>query len=71
MSDSLNDRVTELEVRIAFQDDLLAALDATVAGLVRERDALTAQVEHLRATLEALRIALGHDVRDEPPPPHW
>lgn len=36
----MNDRVTELEVKVAFQDDLLEALNQTVASQQRQLDLL-------------------------------
>jgi SlyX protein len=71
MSNDLESRVAELETRLAFQDDLLGALDRTVAQQDRALGDLREEVVRLRAGLEAVRIALGHDVGSEPAPPHY
>ncbi len=71
MSNDLESRVAELETRLAFQDDLLGALDRTVAQQDRILGDLREEVSRLRAGLEAVRIALGHDVGAEPAPPHY
>jgi SlyX protein len=71
MSHDLESRVAELETRLAFQDDLLGALDRTVALQDRALGDLREEIARLRAGLEGVRTALGHDVADEPPPPHY
>ena len=71
MSGSLEDRMTELEVRLAFVDDTVNSLNDTVAAHERQlREMLTA-MELLRGELVAARTAFAHDVHDEPPPPHY
>ena len=71
MSVSLIARLDELESRVAFQDDLLATLNRSVAGVDRELRALRLELEQVRGALDAVRIAISHDARDEPPPPHY
>jgi SlyX protein len=71
MSNELQVRIEELEVRVAFQDDLLATLNASVAGLDRGLGEARAQIERLRQSLDAMRVALAHDAAREPPPPHY
>ena len=71
MTDLLIARLDELETRVAFQDDLLATLNRSVAGVDRELRMLRTELEHVRAALDAMRVSLTPDVRDEPPPPHY
>jgi SlyX protein len=71
VSDPLIARLDELETRIAFQDDLLATLNRSVAGVDRELRLLRGQLEQVRGALDAVRISVTHDPRDEPPPPHY
>jgi SlyX protein len=71
MPADLESRVAELETRLAFQDDLLATLDRTVALQDRSLGQLRGELARLRDGLETVRVALGHDVADEPPPPHY
>jgi SlyX protein len=70
-ADRLAARVSELEVRVAFQDDLLGTLNAGMATADATIRALRDDLANLRQSLEGLRVALGSDVRDEPPPPHY
>lgn len=71
MSDPLLTRIDELEVRVAFQEDLLATLNASVADTTTEVRDLRLELVRMRNALDAVRSALSHDVRDEPPPPHY
>jgi SlyX protein len=71
MTAPIEDRLTELEVRLAFVDDTLASLNATVATHDRALGDMRALIERLRGELTGVRTALAQDVRDEPPPPHY
>ena len=64
-------RIEELEVRVAFQEDLLATLNASVADTTSEVRDLRLELVRMRNALDAVRSSLAHDVRDEPPPPHY
>ena len=67
----LEDRLTELEVKLAFVDDTMASLNTTVSEHDRALKDIRVAVEQLRAELTGVRSALAHDARDEPPPPHY
>ena len=67
----LEDRLTELEVRLAFVDDTVATLSATVAEHDRVLQDLRLAMERLRNELVDMRVAFSADARDEPPPPHY
>jgi SlyX protein len=71
MSTTLEDRLTELEMRCAFLDDTVQSLSSTVAVHDRQLRQTLAEVEQLRSALGAVKTALDHDVRDEPKPPHY
>lgn len=74
MSASLEDRLTELETRLAFVDDMVGSLNDTVAAHDRQLHSLHNALERMRHELVATRGALAHAVRDagdEPPPPHY
>ncbi|MEO6967720.1 MAG: SlyX family protein [Rhodanobacteraceae bacterium] len=70
MSDS-DDRLTEMEVRLAFLDEALAELNAAEADRSQRMLAIERTLSELRLELAAIRTALGEDVRLEPPPPHY
>lgn len=64
-------RTTELEVRLSFLDDTVTTLNAAVALHDRDLIALREIVERLRNELSSVRVSLSHDAHDEPPPPHY
>lgn len=71
MSENSDDRLTELEVRLAFLDDALAGLNAAETERSRRMLAIERTLAELRVELSSIRTGLGDDVRDEPPPPHY
>ncbi|MEO7014183.1 MAG: SlyX family protein [Dokdonella sp.] len=68
---SLEERLTELEVRLAFIDDGVASLNAAVAMQDQMMLGMRRELDRLRGDLVGLRSTLGNDVNDEPPPPHY
>ncbi|WP_300617804.1 SlyX family protein [Dokdonella sp.] len=71
MTVSLEERLTELEVRLAFMDDLMGTLNETVAAHQIQLLEMRGAMERLRDELVAMRGSLAPDARDEPPPPHY
>jgi SlyX protein len=68
---SLEDRLTELEMRIAFVDDTMNTLSEAVASHDRHIHDLRNAMERLRTELVSVRGTLSNDASDEPPPPHY
>ncbi len=71
MSESSDDRLTEMEVRLAFLDEALAQLNAAEADRSQRMLAIERLLSDLRLEFAAIRTALGEDMREEPPPPHY
>lgn len=67
----LEQRLTELEVRLTFIDDTVHALGAADAEQALRIAALERIVRDLRSELASVRIGASNDARDEPPPPHY
>ena len=63
-----NKRMDELESQLAFQDELLASLNAIVAKQDGEIVQMRQQLEVLAARLRALADALPAEMQDEVPP---
>ncbi len=68
---TLEDRLTELEVRLAFIDDAVGSLNAAVAAQDRGMLQMRQELERVRGELFGLRSSLGQDPGIEPPPPHY
>ncbi|WP_109125810.1 SlyX family protein [Dyella sp. C11] len=72
MSDeTLQQRLTELEVRLTFVDDTVNALASADAELSVRLAMLEDVIRGLRSELSSLRSSQGHDPHSEPPPPHY
>ena len=64
-------RLVELETRVAFQDDHIQELNRSL-GLQQQRlERLASEVRDLRRQLRALERGQPEDRADEPPPPHY
>lgn len=67
----MDDRLIELESRIAFQDHTLQELNEVIVRQQREIDGLRRELEVLRAQFQALAPALVASRSEETPPPHY
>lgn len=71
MGGDFEQRIVELETRLAFQEQALAELSDALAAARRE----AAQgAERMRRALEEIRQSRGDgfaDASQEPPPPHY
>lgn len=61
-------RITELEVKLSFADDLLETLNRTVYRQQQEIDQLRQELRALRQQLAASIPAEPRNLRDEVPP---
>lgn len=71
MTAALEQRIVELETRLAFQEQALAELsDALAAARIEAAE----HAEAMRRTLEEMKQSRGEfyaDPSEEPPPPHY
>ena len=68
---SQEDRITELESRIAFQEDALDKMSEEMAHQEKQIQMLTQMVKILNRNLESLRSDPLSSSENEPPPPHY
>jgi SlyX protein len=62
----MDERLVDLEVRVAYQDKLITELDAVIREFTKRTIELEREVAELRATMQSGVPAVGpHD--DEPP----
>ncbi len=71
MTDLLEQRLTDLEVRFAFVDDMVQTLNTMAADQDRVLFKMRQEFERLRQDLDAIKTGLSHDAREEAPPPHY
>jgi SlyX protein len=64
-------RLTELEVKLAFIDDAVQALIAADADQSVRIATLERMIRDLRSEVATVRTGQGHDPHSEPPPPHY
>lgn len=67
----MQERLDELETRIAFQDDTIQALNDVCTRQQEELSQLTRELEKLKAYVQTLTPpAVAHE-SEETPPPHY
>ena len=64
----IDDRLTELEIKVSFQDDLLDKLDQIIIRQQEQMDALTREVVALRQQSPQAGDAPQRNLRDDLPP---
>ena len=71
MSDakSLGERIDGLEIRLAFQDETIEALNKTITAQWQQIDALTRQLAELRERLQDAERNAPAPANE--PPPHY
>ena len=67
-ADAVNARLTELEVKLSYSEDLLEQLNMSVYRQREQIDALLAQVAQLRLMQASAPGGGARDPRDELPP---
>ena len=67
----MNDRIIDLESRLAFQEEAIHTLSETMIEQQRTIDSLSNTVEALRRRLQALEPSPLQPGETEPPPPHY
>ncbi len=68
---TLEERLTELEIRLSFIDEAISGLLSADVDRARRTVVLESTVAELRRGLAGVRTTLAGDARHEPPPPHY
>lgn len=66
-----DERIIELESRIAFQEDSIQSLSQTLRDQQQVIDRMETSIEELRQRLKAINLSPLESEADEPPPPHY
>ena len=67
----LEQRLIELETRLAFQEHALGELSEALADARAEGNRTAELMRGMLSDLRKVRTELYADVADEPPPPHY
>jgi SlyX protein len=67
----MNERLTELEMRVAFQEKTIQDLNEVVTDQQRQIDRLTRELEAIKSRLAALAPSMVIPQDEEKPPPHY
>lgn len=65
---SSDDRITELEIRLALQDDLLDELNLVVSRQQQQMEVLARELRRLQEQVRGLEPAKSAGAQDETPP---
>ena len=65
------DRLDDLETKIAYQQEVIDDLSATVVSQWKEIDRLTREMAALAERVSRAEQSEAGDPADEPPPPHY
>ena len=68
---TLEQRVTELETRLAFQEEAIVLLDDALSQARLELGAQNGLLRRMMDDLRQARTVQFPDPSDEPPPPHY
>lgn len=67
----MNERLVELEVRVAFQDQTIQELNEVVARQQTQIDRLAQELKTMKTLLSSLAPSLVIPPEEEKPPPHY
>lgn len=70
-SSDTNARLEALEVRVAYQDQVIEDLNQTVIDQWKKLDALRRQLNELLDRVQEVEDTAGGPRAPEPPPPHY
>lgn len=69
--EKLTDRVAELEIKVAFQDEIIEALENSVVIQQQATQKLEHKLDVLSGYLKSLREDPIKPLNEETPPPHY
>lgn len=69
--DGLGARIDTLEMRIAYQDDVIEDLNKVIVEQWSKFDQMLGRLERLESRIRDSQDNAGQDGYDEPPPPHY
>ncbi|HQV80384.1 MAG: SlyX family protein [Agitococcus sp.] len=71
MMTDIHEQLSNVEIKLAFQDDLVETLNQIVIGQQQQLDLLQQQVQLLYQQFKSLQPSDIADLAQEVPPPHY
>ena len=71
MMTNIQEQVSNLEIKLAFQDDLVETLNQIVIGQQQQLDVLQQQIQLLYQQVKSLQPSDIADLAEEVHPPHY
>lgn len=71
MTNNIDTRIEQLEMKSAFQEHIIEELNQMVIALQMEQDKLKEQLQLLSGKLKSAQTSLIADQSEETPPPHY
>lgn len=68
---ALGARIDTLEMRVAYQDQVIEDLNNVIVGHWNRFDQLQGQIARLETRIREGQDNAGRSIDDEPPPPHY
>lgn len=67
----MDERIVELETRLAFQEQSIQTLNETVIEQARQIERLSGELEALKQRMRAIAPSIIATEAEETPPPHY
>ena len=67
----IDEKITNLEIKLAFQEDLVKTLNQVIISQQQQLELLQQQFKLLYQQLKSLQPSNIADVSEEVPPPHY
>lgn len=71
LREAVTERIDNLEILIAHQDEVIESLNKTVIEQWAKLDSALARIKHLENRLREIQVSVVRDAADETPPPHY
>lgn len=67
----LETHIEQLQMKVAFQEDTIEALNNALIAQQRQLDSLEFKLKQVMGKIEAIEPSAGEKEGVEPPPPHY
>lgn len=68
---SQQEQIQQLEIKVAFQEDLIESLNQALVSQQKQMDDLAFKVKHLMDRVKQMNVSHIANESEEAPPPHY